>query len=183
MDRVVLCGTDSKSRLMEYLVSYLKKSVSLTVSGDRVLYALGEHPQLEMFQLQELEHLWLGKSILCLRKRANLKRLCGISKDTTVIVPSSCRRILESISRFSVNVVTVGMSSKDTVTFSSHQGEEWVVSLQRSICTLHGQILEPMEIPISLAGWKDEEEILSFVTILLLLNQLENAKRICLESF
>lgn len=178
MDRVILCGTDSKSRLTENLVEFLKKRMDLSVYRKKVFYALGKRPGVELVETEALEHLWLGKSILCVRKRANLKRLQGISRDTIVIVPSSCRRLLETISRFSVSVVTVGMSSKDAITFSSHEGEEWVVSLQRSLLNLKGEVVEPMEIPVSLAGWKDEEEILSFAAILMLLGQTDQVERL-----
>jgi peroxiredoxin len=66
-------------------------------------------------------------------------------------------------------VVSYGMSEKCSVTFSSISDDNAVVSLQRELPTLEGELLERQEIPVSMEEPAEPEAILAAAGALLLL--------------
>ncbi len=54
-------------------------------------------------------------------------------------------------------VITYGMSSKDTVTLSSIDGDECIVAVQRGFDTLNGDTVEPQELPVRRHGLAPEK--------------------------
>ena len=66
----------------------------------------------------------------------------------TVIVSSEDENTLRLLARAGAQTIVCGLSSKDTVTFSSRSEDSAVVSLTRTIPGLAGEPLEPMDIPI-----------------------------------
>lgn len=70
-----------------------------------------------------------------------------------------------------IQVVTCGLSPKDTFTFSSRGEDSAVVSLMRAVETTAG-IVEPMEIPISFVPGAEDYPLLSTTAALVLTGQL-----------
>ena len=68
--------------------------------------------------------------------------------------------------------VTYGLSDKDTVTFSSREEGKVVVALQRSVYTIYGKVVDPMEIPCEIRGEYRDFTVLAYVTLLLLLDEI-----------
>lgn len=50
-------------------------------------------------------------------------------------------------------LISCGMSSKNTVTFSSLRQDGGMICLQRRLCTLGGKIVEPQEFPVKRGGF------------------------------
>lgn len=65
-------------------------------------------------------------------------------------------------------IISCGLSSADTVTFSSYTPEKAVISLQRSIKTVSGRIIEPLDIPINIASDITQFDLLALCALLLI---------------
>lgn len=65
--------------------------------------------------------------------------------------------------------VTYGMSGRDTLTLSSVTGRERILSLQREILTVRGEILERQELTVR--GAMEPERLLAVYGALLLLGE------------
>ena len=74
--------------------------------------------------------------------------------------------------------MTLGMSSKDTLTLSSITPDSAVLCLQRAISDLFGNTLDPVEIPLSLSHRYDAFSILCAAAIFLLSGKIDILKQI-----
>ena len=72
-----------------------------------------------------------------------------------------------------LRAVTCGFSPYDTVTLSSSTGEQSVVTLQREIHTVEGNLLEPADYPVLLTEPRSGEDVLISAAVLLLLGVME----------
>lgn len=62
-----------------------------------------------------------------------------------------------------IPIVTCGLSQKNTVTFSSRTPATAVVSLQRELHAVDGSLIEPRELPVTLAAPRDDYPLLATV--------------------
>lgn len=178
MVRVFLVGMDGKPSMGETLCATLQPILPLTYLGNHQYRDFGASPQLELIDTDELTVLNTPASILVLKPKANLRKLEAIAPDTIVILDSANRRQLQAIARLHLNVMTVGLSAKDTLTFSSREEDCAVVSLQRSVRSLDGTRIEPMEIPCRLQGKCSEFHVLTAIALLVLCNQADGKPQI-----
>ena len=88
----------------------------------------------------------LGR-LAILPERIRLSENAEFSPGITVIVSSEEHGQLEQLAHLPAGVITCGLSSKDTVTFSSRLEDRAVVSLLRSLEGARGTI-EPMDLPV-----------------------------------
>ncbi|MEG1869235.1 MAG: hypothetical protein RR205_00135 [Oscillospiraceae bacterium] len=134
----------------------------------------------------------LSSQKLCLNRSCDYLLCCSpivkeISGNNTIIildtVPENCKpinidgNIVAAVSSYHVQAmllasqshfptVTCGMGAGDTVTLSSSTCDSAVICLQRTIYTLSGDKLEPVEIPITLSGKLSHDEILLIAAVL-----------------
>lgn len=181
MKQVVVFGENQNDKLFFHLQKFLSKQTPFCCFNGTV-FSFSEKPAEVFFHyVHELKRLEGGQSILFLQKRADLKRTTYLSEKTIVVIDSENRKQLEQIRRFPVNVITFGLSPKDTLTFSSRKERSAVVSLQRCVTALDGTVLEPMEIPCTLKGELSDRLILGLTAILLLLRVIGTEQETCLS--
>lgn len=71
-----------------------------------------------------------------------------IMNSKRIIINSDYDENLDAIKNLKLTVITYGMKSKSTVTISSVQEDSMLMSIQRSIKTIKGNIIEPQEMKI-----------------------------------
>ncbi len=97
----------------------------------------------------------------CPDRYRNTKKDCRI-----LLIPDTASGILRSFNADCV--VSYGMNEKSSLTLSSVSDEEMVVSLQRELPTLDGEILERQELKMRRPLGMPEESILAVAGTLLL---------------
>lgn len=117
------------------------------------------------------------------RKRVNLTAIRGIAlftgktlKNKRISIPPEFVAVIDCentdaavmLAKKGVCTISCGLSSKNTVTFSSHENDRAVVSLQRVIKTLGGKEYEPSDLPISFSGTYCDYDILASAAVLFL---------------
>lgn len=79
---------------------------------------------------------------------------------------------LEIAKSLKSQVITCGLCTRDTLTFSSCREENCVISLQRGIKGFYGKIIEPFELPIYCGKDDDRYGILCAHLLLILLGKI-----------
>lgn len=75
-----------------------------------------------------------------------------LSRENAVaIVSAENTDILRQLSAVGIDTIPCGLSAHDTFTLASFTEESTVISLQRSITTLDGETVEPMDFPVNSA--------------------------------
>ncbi len=91
------------------------------------------------------------------------------TKANYLIINADDKALINSISNTVGKVITCGLSSRSTVTFSSVLESEGVMCVQRSIVRLDGKKIPPFELPFKYYGKVfDEVSILMIITAALL---------------
>ena len=75
-----------------------------------------------------------------------------LRRGDTAIVSAESPGQLKQLSRMPVQAIVCGLSSKDTVTFSSREESRAAVSLLREIRGWDGRTVEPMELLVEVPG-------------------------------
>ena len=91
-----------------------------------------------------------------------------LPKMFCAVVESTNTNAISLLNNSKIEVVTCGLSNKDTLTFSSAIEDRIVISLQRSLKNVFEKIIEPNEIPMNLPDDIDRYAILSAVVTLIL---------------
>ncbi len=123
-------------------------------------------------------------TVVSIYKKTNLKINKGIAVFTddtlrfkeqylpfgiTGICEENNRHALDIFSKNKTSVITCGMNAKNTVTVSSFNTENLLISLQRAISIPYGTLIEPAEFKIKLKKQYKPFSIMASTTILLLL--------------
>ncbi len=90
------------------------------------------------------------------------------------IIMSHFKKIVNWLKDMDAEVITCGMIGSDTVTFSSFTHDSCVISVQRQVKTIFGNIVQPIEIPMTLSLQYTKEEILQISSALILSEQIDN---------
>ena len=92
-----------------------------------------------------------------------------ISNERYCVLDSLNQNDLTLAQKSRGEVITCGLSTRDTLTFSSCTEENCVISLQRQIRRFNGSIAEPFELPINCEKHDDRYAILCASLLLILL--------------
>lgn len=135
-----------------------------------ILQALNKHNCAEILQEDK------KKTILDIHGRENLiieiadyNSVCTYKNEEIIYVISSAdKKSIKKMINIHSPVITCGTSPKDTISLASIDNGTAVVSLQRKIKNIRGEIIEPMDIKIKLDIKNDVYQALAACTALLL---------------
>lgn len=167
MTTVILCGKTGDTSLSSLLLPVLS-----AYGGVRFLCGNcvgGRDPaRYLLLDCERLPDSSLDSGILLFKKSF---RFCGAKKAVSGLVPvfsSSHAGAAIFLKGTGLPAITYGMSSKDTVSIAGLDDEGASISIQRSIRTLGGAIIEPGDIRVRLSRPLSAEQILLLSTVLLL---------------
>ena len=167
MVTIVLYGDRQDQVLLHIFERNLKPSFSVhTVTAGSIRTA-GNGPDILIVNSGN-PHTVKGKNcIVVLKPDADMGRIRDFSRDVVVLANSACPEQLRQLSEMKLRTIVCGISSKDTITYSSLNENDAAVSLQRTIETLQGRSVEPMEITVDFTAKYDPSTVLLYVASLL----------------
>ena len=95
-----------------------------------------------------------------------------IPQQGVAIVATACPFICKTIAASGIPAITCGLSPKDTLTLSSRTSDSLMISLQRTMSSISGYSIDPVEIPLSLSCPRNPLLVLPAAAVLLLLDHL-----------
>lgn len=151
---------------------------------ETVCRLLRKHVEVLCISNSEIHFNGFNKSELICTFIGNLKEV--VANDATIFLNNCLHPIHISNERYCVldslnqkdlmlaqkscgEVITCGLSMRDTLTFSSCTEEKCVISLQRQIRRFDNSIAEPFELPVSCENNDDRYAILCAYLLLILL--------------
>ena len=160
------------------LQDILKRNFAAAWMGEQYFFSESEHPELLILEAERLSHIIAPQSIVLCKEPFSAPQSADLPPDAVGLLSSSNLAAAECLHRCGVRTITLGMSSKDTLTFSSITPESAVLCLQRAICDLAGNTLEPVEIPLTLSRQCEPFSILCAAAILMLSERIDSLKQI-----
>ncbi len=181
MVKIILLGQPHNRHLEQFFIENLSKHYCLTAFSDNGVLSVGEGKSLMLLSLPKLAYCHSDQCINILAP--HFKLLDPLPAGTTVIAASDDERQLKALAKVQIPVITCGLSSKDTFTFSSKEEESAVVALMRSIKSVYGHTVEPMEVPITFPPKTDDFTLLSYTASLILTETISSQNNDLKQEF
>lgn len=176
MYEIVLYGNKKDQEIRRCLLPQLQRHFEVHYLSDRLTVYKNGKPRIILIETDLLRSLDVENGILVLKRHAKLGTLKHLHPTVRVILQSDqARTLLRALSTHPY-VYTCGLSSKDYINFSSREENTAVVSLQRSLRQVNGSCCEPMELPCTPVGEKNEYTILATALVLMLLGVASHEK-------
>ena len=146
---------------LSYIYHSGKQTVSSAQNNDQPLFMILDTELLPSTQIG-------SKDIMIFKNEIPSLVNIFLPKIFCAVVESTNKKAISLLNDSVTEVVTCGMSNKDTFTVSSVIDDRIVISLQRTIKNVHEKIVEPIEVPINLSSEIDQIALLSAVIALIL---------------
>lgn len=168
MQTILLYGDRRDMFLRTALLGALAQSGSvLYVEEGHFFQAPEEDPAFFVYECECLPSLSVSKGLLLLKNSCSCRELS---------LPSGIWAVLESDNHSGAcalrhqpsPVISCGCSARDTLSLASIEDETAVLSLQRSVFTLNGKLVEPHDFSVSLQSRRHPHQILPVAMALLL---------------
>jgi hypothetical protein len=167
MISVILCGKANDTSISDTLLPALAGYGSGIYCGARRMARFGAgEPEFLIFDCEKPPEIELDSGILLFKN--------SFDSPDPVLVPNGFSCILDSKNlhaasalQGSAAAITCGTSPKDTVSIAALDENSAALSLQRSILTVGGSVLEPHDFPVSLSADLGPHRILAVCAVLL----------------
>lgn len=167
--RIVVLGKSSDNAVSLALVRALQKYGCVEyLSENKIFRTSGTSPNFIVYDTDKITKIDATDTILIFKR--------SFDADFSVSLSAKCTAILEQeniaaktvLMNHPATAIFCGMSSKDSITLASNDIQSAVVSIQRHISCLSGDLIEVGDIPVSLTIAEDQYTILAVTCVLLL---------------
>lgn len=165
--------TNSEKSISDSIIKMLSKVYNIFVIDKELSFQKGIGEPLVFFDSRFIKEITSEKILIVFDEGSELS-LPDISfENAAAIVNSADRNLISQLAKYDIPVIACGDSQKDTFTFSSITEDEAVVSLQRTITSFLGKVIEPFEIPVKLYEKDNVFCALCYVAILTIFDDNE----------
>lgn len=170
MEQIVLFGDRRDREIALLLKRCLAQRSAVCHITESECSTEGNGAPVLLLETESLQELQCPSAILILKKKARAGGLKRIADGVSVIVDAADTNTIAALGAHhpALQVYTCGFGHKNTVTFSSRDDEQAVVSLQRPIFRSDELICDPFEIPCEIGRGQEDYSILATVMALIL---------------
>ncbi|MBC8570096.1 hypothetical protein [Zongyangia hominis] len=152
MFTIVIVGKKSDKKTVRFLMHALSPKFSLLfLDGDKVTGDPGGHYDFLIYETEKLIPVDCENSLIIFKSHAAPVETHGPFDGCYAVVDSDDEDAASLVQKLGLMVITCGLSSKDTFTYSSFTSDSSVVCLQRSI-PFCGRQIEPFELPTDMGN-------------------------------
>lgn len=165
----IFAGRDVDSTFRKTVCKRLREKTDITeISSGRIISEVNSNNLTVIFEKSPL-NIQASGAVLILNGCFTAKSIFG---ERYCILSSSNSEDAEIARRSGGEVITCGMSLRDSVTFSSFTDDGCVLSVQRRLTRSDGKTVEPFELPLYCTPDEDRYGILCASLLLILLGYL-----------
>ena len=168
MKNIIICGDSRDRRLTDAVISACKDMGGVFVNDGESIYSDSESPDICITCTESFKLIDTGGIVIFGNGFAEPDGKCTV-KGAVCITDSSNKAALKILAGSECYVIGCSMSGRDTLSISCITDEYMLVSLQRNIRTLDGDIAEPCEIKMAVDGNIPPFTVLAVCAVLLLL--------------
>ncbi len=126
-------------------------------------------PDFFLWEGESVPHLQEGKGVLLLRAGADFSNARKLPSGFQCVLSSRNPEDAHRLGKLGIPAVACGISGRDTLSIASLDYGNAVLSLQRSVFTLDGTLLEPHDFQVYVQKKVGPSQILPIAMVLLLL--------------
>ena len=167
MTVIAVIGQESDRTLERLIKDRLSETYGITYVKNNSLSRYGKGYEILCFDSEALYYENLDNPVILLKETAEISD--GILKTGIAIISSDKKEHIRFAEKSGIKTITCGFSHTSTISFTSETEDSLLISLNRSITTLSGREIEPLEIPVKKTG-ADTYSLMSFTALRLLLD-------------
>lgn len=178
MVRIIVLGKRSDSSITRVLKRSLGRKMCVEAFSEFEFSRIGKgDPDVILIDTEKVAKIDSRDTILIFKK-GYCGKIPEISSKCTAVLEESNTALLNSLLKLPFSAICCGLSQRNTLTVSSMQSNEAVVSLQRELVSVFGNVVEPSDIPVKLDTQQTYYTVLASTAVHLLLDIAENAIKI-----
>ena len=121
-----------------------------------------------VYECDDLQEIDISNSIVIFKSKQTSEHIIKLSDSAICITESSNQKAISAIRGNNSPCISCGMSCNDSVTLSSISDTDAIISIQRSLTTINGSIVEPCDITVKLKQFYDGFSLLSIFCSLII---------------
>lgn len=164
---IIIVGDLEDASIGNFFFENLSKQFSVSYFSNGRFLESGIGQEIMLYETDKIAQCNFKNCVMIIKKQCSINICNEFESNTVAIVSSEQQNHLKLLSKLNLRTITCGSSSKDTVTFSSKNDDEIVISLQRAISTINGEIIEPFEMPMKKSIEDDDFTLLAYVSLLI----------------
>ncbi len=161
----IFAGRGADATFRKTVLNILKSNTELSeISSDQIFCENSGCELTAVFEKNPAK-IYAPDAAVVLCRASSLENFSG---QRYCILNSAIADDIETAKKSGGEVISCGLSLRDTVTFSSFTDDRCVISIQRPITRFDGKTVEPFELPLSVADGDDRYGILCANLLLIL---------------
>ena len=167
MITVLYAGNPANKDCSHFLFKHLAQSFNTSYISENNFWQEGQGDELLLYETGQILDCRMKPCIVIVPPGSTAELGKNFDSDTLFILSSEQKKILRTMVKLNLRTMTCGASAKDSLTFSSKDDDELVVSLQRSVVNFRGETIEPLEFPIKRTPEIDDFTAMAYISILI----------------
>ncbi|MFU0833826.1 MAG: PNP-UDP-1 domain-containing protein [Oscillospiraceae bacterium] len=168
MVNIILCGDVKDTSVSQALISALSTYGGVIYSGPERIFQCGTTPQYLLYEYQTLPQIGLEKGVVLFKNSMLPQKPVSFPSNFLYVLETKNVRAAALLKDSGVTVVTCGTSSKETLSIAGLEEDTAVLSLQRTLKTLEGKMVEPHDFTVKFSGSRSPHQLLSVCAVLLI---------------
>lgn len=168
MVNIFLCGDSKDTSATQALISALPKYGGVRYSGPDRVFECGSSPKYFLYEYEKIPKIELKHGIVLLKNSTPLQDPVPFPPDCLCILESKNVRAAALLKGSGTAVVTCGTSSRETLSIAGLEESNAALSLQRTLSTLDGQMLEPHDFTVKFSEPRSPHQLLMVCAALLI---------------
>lgn len=169
MVTIVLYGDKREKKLRRIFEKNPPEQYCVYMVSEQSVSVRGKGKSLLLLDVGKTKEVCTEPCLLLVKPGTDLSGLMKVEGENVIALASSaCPEQIAKLAEMKVPTVVCGMSSKDTVTFSSFSDSAAAVSLQRTVEKIDGEFVEPMEITLEFDHRYDSSTVLFYAAAMIL---------------
>ena len=165
----IFAGRGADLAFRQTILNTLKNKTKLSEISCDHIYCENEFKELTAVFEKNPSKIYAPNAAVILCRALNLEDFSG---QRYCIINSANTDDIETAKRCGGEIISCGLSLRDTVTFSSFTDDRCVISIQRPITRFDGSSVEPFEMPLSVNDGDDRYGILCANLLLILVGYI-----------
>ena len=165
---IILCGDQGDSSVSDALVSTLALYGGVRCFRHDRIFERGVSAEFFLYECEKLPKIELKRGIILFKNSIRRQQQEKIPEDFLCILGTKNTNAAALLKDAGASAVTCGTSTTDTLSVAALDGSAAVLSLQRSIRTLAGEIVEPHDFSVKCSEERSPHQLLSVSAVLLL---------------
>lgn len=165
---IVLCGDRGDISVSDALVSTLALYGGVRCCGPDRIFERGVSAEFFLYECEKLPKIELKRGIILFKNSIRRQPHEKVPEDFLCILETKNTNAAALLKETGAFAVTCGTSTKDTLSVAALEGSAATLSLQRSIRTLTGEIVEPHDFSVKCPEERSPHQLLSVSAVLLL---------------